>query len=124
MYAFYHVLWPRYLELGRGPKTNVMSYSKKGGTGKNEAFRSSLDRTVARTSRIGSERCQMRLVQRISRHNFQVDYKHGRTCKQSTLWVWSERNANDAAKLCLTTEPFPKAGPRPQVRPESWPYLW
>ena len=122
IYIFRHVLWPRYMEVGRGPKTNLMSYPKKGGTGKNEAFHSSINRSVDGTSHISAEAIDMKLLARVHRHNYEMDRKHRRTSKESTGRVWIERDANDAAKLCLTTESFPKAGPRPQVRPESSPF--
>lgn len=109
------------MEIGRGPKTQLMPYSKKGGTGKNEAFYSSLNRMVDGMSRIGAEICDIRRRRRFHRRNFEINRKYGRTSKQSTEWVWGERDANEAAKVCLTMEPFPKAGPRPEVRPESWP---
>lgn len=71
---------------------------------------------MAGRSRLGADVCDARLAQRVHRHNHDMDRKHGRTDKQSTLWVWRERDANEASKNCLKVEPFPKAGPRPEVK--------
>lgn len=107
----------RYLNLGKGKKTKVTTYNKRGGTGKNEAFHRNLNLIVTSVSRLGPDVCDQRVLQIVHRYNFQRDKKLGRTSKQSTLWVWRKRIVNDAAKECLVAEPFPKAGPRPDVRP-------
>ncbi|CAB1109576.1 unnamed protein product [Ectocarpus sp. CCAP 1310/34] len=110
----------RYIPLGRGPKTGLMRWSKKGGTGKNENFHGGINRLVNGVARLGAEACDARLLQRIHRHNHDMDRKLGRTSKQSTLWVWRERKANAAAESILTSRPFPRAGDTPTVAAEDF----
>ncbi|CAM9150469.1 unnamed protein product, partial [Ectocarpus sp. 13 AM-2016] len=93
-------------------------WSKKAGTGKNENFHGNINRLVHGVSRMSAQACGARLMQRIHRHNLDMDRKHGRTSKQTTPWQWRERDANDAAKECGVEVPFPKAGPRPNVAEE------
>lgn len=107
----------RYIPLGRGPKTGLMRWSKKGGTGKNENFHSSINRLVQGVARIGVQACEARLLQRIHRHNYDMDRKLGNTSKQSTPWVWREREVNARAEVLLTSIPFPKARTIPEVSP-------
>ncbi|CAB1120659.1 unnamed protein product [Ectocarpus sp. CCAP 1310/34] len=109
-----------YIPLGRGPKTGLMRWSKKGGTGKNENFHGGINRLVNGVARLGAEACDARLLQRIHRHNHDMDRKLGRTSKQSTLWVWRERKANAAAESILTSRPFPRAGDTPTVAAEDF----
>lgn len=112
----------RYFPLGIGPKTGLMKWSKKGGTGKNENFHGNINRLVHGVARLSSQACDARLLQRVHRHNHDMDRKHGFASKHSTLWPWRERDANDAAEKCVAEVPFPKAGPRPKVsigRPKS-----
>lgn len=107
----------RYIPRGRGPKTNLMRWSKKGGTGKNENFHGGINRLVAGVARIGVEACDARLLQRVCRHNLDMDRKLGNTSKQSTRWPWRERVVNNAASGILASLPFPKAPPDPNVSP-------
>ncbi|CAM9973616.1 unnamed protein product, partial [Pylaiella littoralis] len=103
-----------YFPLGIGPKTGLMKWSKKGGTGKNENFHGNINRLVHGVARLSSQACDARLLQRVHRHNHDMDRKHGFASKHSTLWPWRERDANDAAEKCVAEVPFPKAGPRPK----------
>lgn len=109
----------RHFVLGKGKRTGLITYSSKGGTSINEAWHRVLDLTMAGVHRLGPELADQRLLQSIHRFDVGRDRKLGRTSKQSTLYVWRERDANDAARGCLLAEPFPKAGPRPDVRINS-----
>ncbi|CAB1114139.1 unnamed protein product [Ectocarpus sp. CCAP 1310/34] len=91
-----------------------MRWSKKGGTGKNENFHGGINRLVAGVARIGVEACDARLLQRVCRHNLDMDRKLGNTSKQSTRWPWRERVVNKAASGILASLPFPKAPPDPK----------
>lgn len=71
---------------------------------------------VKSVARIGWELCDRRLLQKVHRYNLGRDRKLGRLSKQSTMYVWKERTANDAARGHLLAEPWPKAGPPPDVR--------
>lgn len=106
----------RHIDLGVGPRTKLKSYRCKGGTGKNEAFHRTLNQALSGISRLGTDVCDERLLPHVHRYNLERDRKLGRLSKQSTPWVWRERVANDATRECLDGEPFPKAGPHPDVR--------
>ncbi|CAN0020670.1 unnamed protein product, partial [Ectocarpus sp. 6 AP-2014] len=92
-----------------------MRWSKKGGTGKNENFHGGINRVVAGVARIGVEACDARLLQRVYRHNLDVDRKLGNTSEQSTRWPWRERVVNEAARAVLGSLPFPKAPPDSKI---------
>ncbi|CAN0403934.1 unnamed protein product, partial [Ectocarpus sp. 12 AP-2014] len=109
----------RYLHVGTGKKTKLKRYVKKGGTAKIESFHRSLNAMTSSVSRLGPGVCDQRLLQLVHRFNLDKDRKLGRASKHSTLWVWRERDINDAARRCLVAEPFPKAGPRPDVQQED-----
>ncbi|CAN0504013.1 unnamed protein product, partial [Ectocarpus sp. 12 AP-2014] len=109
----------RYLHVGTGKKTKLKRYVKKGGTAKNESFHRSLNAMTSSVSRLGPGVCDQRLLQLVHRFNLDKDRKLGRASKHSTLWVWRERDINDAARKCLVAESFPKAGPRPDVQRED-----
>lgn len=85
----------------------------------NEPWHRVLNQMVASVQRIGWELCDQRLIQHVHRYNFGRHQTLGLTSRQSTPWVWKERDANDAARGRLLAEPWPKAGPRPDVRPNS-----
>ncbi|CAN0474640.1 unnamed protein product, partial [Ectocarpus sp. 8 AP-2014] len=108
-----------YLHVGTGKKTKLKRYVKKGGTAKNESFHRSLNAMTSSVSRLGPGVCDQRLLRLVHRFNLDKDRKLGRASKHSTLWVWRERDINDAARKCLVAEPFPKAGSRPDVQQED-----
>ncbi|CAM9178891.1 unnamed protein product, partial [Hapterophycus canaliculatus] len=90
-----------------------MRYSKKGGTVKNENVHGGINRLVNGVARLGAEACDARLLQRVYRHNHDMDCKLDRTSKQSSLYL--EREANAAACSILISAPSPKAGSTPEV---------
>lgn len=63
---------------------NVMSYSKKEGMGKKEAFHSSINCSTDDMSHISAEALDVELLAWIHRHNYRIDYKYGGTRKEST----------------------------------------
>lgn len=98
-------------------KTGLHRYSTKGGTGIIEAFHRSVNQLVASVQRLSPALCDQRVLPRVHSFNFRRDQKLNKTSKPSTLFVWGERDVNDASRGCLVAEPFPKAGPRLDVRP-------
>ncbi len=109
----------RYIPLGRGPKTKLMRYAKKGGTGKNENFHGGINRLVHGVSHIGVKAMSARLLQHVFYHNLKMDVKLGETSPQSSGWPWRERALNELARSILTALPFPKVPAEAKVSVDS-----
>lgn len=92
-----------------GPRTGLVTWAKKLGTGENEPSNRMINHIVDDITRVPGDVCDRMLFKKFIKYNFGRDKKFGKGSRDGTPgWMWLERAVDAAAAEVIKSTPFPQ----------------